>query len=136
MSCPIASLSREVLIHGYGWLGHLRMGGRVLAATIELPWFDNHRNHSCIPCGIYTVKPYHSSHLGECFAFEDAQTKPRTAIRMHAANFPTQLRGCIAVGKYHGLLNDRIAVLDSRKTLAQLLGEFKSGMAICIQEVS
>lgn len=56
-----------------------------------------HPGHPCIPAGKYLVKLTLSPHMG--FITPELQNVPgRTAIRIHPANFPSELLGCTAVG--------------------------------------
>ncbi|MDR6237135.1 DUF5675 family protein [Aureibacter tunicatorum] len=90
-------------------------------ATLELPWFRNRRNISCIPVGEYPLRPYVSNAYGICL--EVAEVPERDLIRIHSANYVNQLRGCIAVGKSYADINkDGITdITFSRQTLRNLL---------------
>lgn len=122
----LLTLQRLMEMKGYCVLGRIMEGDKEVCKTLERPWQDNMVNISCIPTGIYNVSKYESRHCGKCFRFEDEETKPRTLIRIHAANFPTQVQGCIAVGDDYGLLDGRPAVVNSRKTLTMLLDKYDS----------
>lgn len=71
--------------------------------TLELPWLDNRRGVSCIPTGIYKVRPHISAaypgadnnHPG---AYELLKVPGRTAILIHVGNFLHDIKGCIALG--------------------------------------
>jgi len=63
--------------------------------TIELPWLDNMRNHSCIPEGRYELEPRFTTKRKD--HFEVLKVPGRDGILVHTANDAlTQLRGCIA----------------------------------------
>ena len=94
------------------------LSGTTLCKTLELPNRENQRNISRIPAGCYSVRPYHSSRFGECFAFDDSETHPRTAIRIHQGNTAKDTSGCVLVGKTFG----EASVLTSRETLLNLRG--------------
>lgn len=63
--------------------------------TIELPWLDNMRNHSCIPEGRYKLqKRFTAKHKGHLLVLD---VPGRDGILIHPANNAlTELRGCIA----------------------------------------
>ena len=79
---------------------------QVICFTIELPWHDNEAQKSCIPATIIgstrARKPYRvtwtfSPHFGKK-TFELVDVVGRSKIRIHAANYISQLLGCIAPG--------------------------------------
>lgn len=66
--------------------------------TLELPWKNNETNVSCIPLGTYDVSyTFSSGILG--WTYEIKNVTARTGIRIHSANYFSQLKGCIALGK-------------------------------------
>jgi hypothetical protein len=89
--------------------------------TLELPWRDNKRNISCIPGGTYIVKWRYSEKYK--FHFHVTGVKDRTYILIHAGNFYSDLKGCIAVGdSFKDINKDGIKdILNSRKTLVKFL---------------
>ena len=64
--------------------------------TLELPWINNEPRISCIPAGVYRVKPHNSPSLGFVYHLQDV--KGRTWIYIHKGNFTRQIEGCILVG--------------------------------------
>lgn len=89
--------------------------------TLELSWKDNKRNVSCIPRGEYLVTTRFSEKHGEHFIINDVQD--RDFILIHSANFYSQLRGCVAVGKRYADINKdgELDVTSSRDTIETLL---------------
>lgn len=87
--------------------------------TVERPWLDNAPNISCIPQNTYICKRVNSPRFGN--TFEVTNVPNRTHILIHAANFPHELQGCIAVGTE--LMADKVAVASSRKALNKLYEE-------------
>lgn len=88
--------------------------------TLERPWKNNQSNISCIPKGVYEVKWTFSPRFMK-YTYEIIGVQNRTGIRIHTANWWSQLNGCIALGDSFGNLNhDKQAdLLNSKKTLAQ-----------------
>lgn len=89
--------------------------------TLELSWKDNKSKVSCIPKGVYNAKKEYSASFSEEL-YELKDVPGRSEIKIHAANYYTQLKGCIGVGdRYSELNNDGyLDVLNSRKTLRKL----------------
>lgn len=89
--------------------------------TLELPWKENARNVSCIPCGDYPAIAYASPSKGDVLLLKDVIN--RTFIEIHAGNFTSQIRGCILVGDgLKDINHDGIPdVTNSRNTLKRLL---------------
>lgn len=119
-------------------LGNLTVGD-VTFATVERPWIEspNHRGglnrKSCVPKGIYTLRPHHSANFPNTYALVnpdlDVFYQPgdipkgksgRTAILIHVGNFVRNVIGCIAIGKEHGTLGGEPAVLRSVLAMREL----------------
>ena len=73
--------------------------------TLEPPWLNNAIGKSCIPAGIYTVKPRQSAKYGNHFIIEG--TSPREWVLFHVGNYigsknpktgTPDSTGCILVG--------------------------------------
>ena len=63
---------------------------------LERPWVNNERNVSCIPEGLYLVKP---DMEGRYTGYPELQNVyGRTEIIIHPANRVNQLEGCLAPG--------------------------------------
>lgn len=86
--------------------------------TLELGWKDNKSKVSCIAKGKYTAKKEYSNSFKEDL-FELKNVPGRSEIKIHSANYYTQLKGCIGIGDtYSDLNNDGyLDVLNSRTTL-------------------
>lgn len=89
--------------------------------TLELSWKDNKRNISCIPRGEYHCVLRFSEKHGEHFRIQDVEE--RDFILIHSANYHTQIRGCIAVGRAYADINgdNELDVTSSRDTIEDLL---------------
>lgn len=109
----------------------------LVGVSMEPKWDGNKKGASCIPVGNYKLVPHNSSKYGSVVAFvnpdlqvyhweEDipAELKgiARSVCLIHAANWPQELRGCVAVGK---AVNDfgkpkGVGINSSRPTLNTL----------------
>lgn len=79
-----------------GTLGQLYLpDGRVLY-TVEREWDGNKPNVSCVPEGVYLVEKFNGAKFKNVFQIMDVPG--RTFILFHAANYPSELEGCIAPG--------------------------------------
>jgi len=79
--------------------------GRLIfhANSLERGWVGNQANESCIPAGeydcVYTRSPSFSEKRGtDVFTYAVLKVPARSGIRIHSANFYSQLLGCIALG--------------------------------------
>lgn len=92
--------------------------------TLELPWEDNTRNISCIPCAEYVVEIDESPRFGPSYHVRDVPG--RTHIIFHRGNWAgrksmahlqSNVEGCILVGHDRGTIPphlDQLAVKNSR----------------------
>jgi len=95
--------------HPKGTLGVIDYSGERFY-TIERPWKDNAVSVSCIPENVYEMSWRESPRFGATWHVQDVQN--RTYILIHAANYATDVEGCIGLGM--GLMGDRVAVSNSR----------------------
>lgn len=86
--------------------------------TVERPWLDNKEDVSCIPTGIYVCKWTHSPRLDK-FTYEVQNVEGRSGIRIHSANYPEEVLGCIALGHVHGLNAGRWGVFGSKDAVRE-----------------
>jgi len=86
--------------------------GKILH-TLERPWMMNRTGISCIPAGKYRAIWTRSPKLGR-YTYELIGVPGRFAIRVHPANWPQELEGCIALGLKRGLH----MISESRAALA------------------
>ena len=89
--------------------------------TLELSWKDNQSNISCIPTGQYKVQKRRSEKYNEHFHITNVPN--RDYILIHPANYVSQLKGCVAVGRDLADINgDNIMdVTSSKDTMRSLL---------------
>ena len=76
-------------------MGRLLFAGRHVY-TIERPWLQNIPYESCIPDGVYDLRPFSGARFQD--VWEVCDVPGRSAILIHAANWPHELHGCIAPG--------------------------------------
>lgn len=84
--------------------------GTFVCKTLELPWKDNANSISCFVPGKYLCKhtkskSFSEAHGKDIFTYEITGVPGRSGIRIHSANFVSELRGCIALGDAHKDLN-------------------------------
>jgi hypothetical protein len=89
--------------------------------TLELPWFNNRKQMSCIPAGIYTSYLHHSPKFGNCISIPNVPG--RSEILLHVGNFVSDTKGCILVGKARTVLHgmQTATVHNSKIALRELL---------------
>ena len=97
-------------------IGELFINGERICDTLERPYFNNQRNISCIPEGIYPVR----LRLARESASRDylhllVQDVPdRDFILVHRGNFPSQTQGCVLVGlgTQQDVVNNSVLAMD------------------------
>ena len=88
--------------------------------TVERPWVGNLPTVSCIPAGVYTLRrDYYNTGCYE--AFEICDVPGRSRILIHIGNTIRDVKGCVAVGKDLGWVNNLWAVTDSRYTFNRFM---------------
>lgn len=122
------TVRRFRLIDG-GVLGKLTIGNYSFY-TVEKPWRANRPFSSCVPEGIYAVQPHYSPKFKECYIFWGgtvgrAESDLNEGIKrykclIHVANWPSQVQGCIGVGK--NIFEDGSGVASSRQALSEIRG--------------
>jgi|SRR5581483_3108500 len=111
--------------------GTLTVDGAFECYTMELPWLDNAHDISCIPPGTYGVVVTYSPHM-QRYTPELVGVPDRADIRIHSANYPSEILGCIAVGYIKGdneILNSRLAFDD---LLPKIKAALSSGDTVSI----
>lgn len=110
-----------------GTFGELSIDGRFFCYTVEKPWNDNIRSHSCFPNGVYELQPHDSPKYGKCFCVVGEHLKhtlseciadtDRWGCLIHTANKAEEVKGCIGLGETLGALGHKWAVMNSRETV-------------------
>lgn len=77
------------------WENPVGVTRHLFIRSIELPWRDNASRVSCIPKGEYRMR-WSWSPAFKRMLWEVMHVQDRYGIRIHAANYTRQLRGCIA----------------------------------------
>ena len=81
-------------------IGELFINGERICDTLERPYFNNLRNISCIPEGVYPVRlrlPRESA-TRDYIHLLVQDVPDRDWILFHRGNYPYQSQGCILVG--------------------------------------
>lgn len=88
--------------------------------TLEPAWLNNAIGKSCIPAGVYNVKPRYNTKYSNHFIIEG--TEPRTYVLLHVGNYRKNSTGCILVGNAFVDLNKdgEIDISASTITLERL----------------
>jgi len=110
-----------------GTYGRLEVVGHDLRVwTLERSWQSNEPFVSCVPMGTYNLQWHDSTKFGRTVALQGGSVSHfpdgkavRSSILFHAANWPNELQGCIAVG--HGLKMSGPTLYDSKDALAALM---------------
>lgn len=82
---------------GYGILGELTFTLQSENSTRSYKYFTLENDNYKIPEGRFEIKYTYSPRFGRKMPLIDVPG--RKGIRIHAANYPWQLRGCVAIGK-------------------------------------
>ena len=128
---PELYLKRAVEVSGSGTFGIITEDDKTICFTLELPDLDNERNISCIPCGVYNVERHVSPSKGLCFEVEGVND--RDDILIHKGNWCADSQGCIIVGRYSGMIQGKLGVGTSKKTMDMLLDRYKKGFTLVIE---
>ena len=126
---PDVTLSREAYTQ-WGAFGRLRVGG-FECWTVERPWLNNTPNVSCIPCGVYVMKPtmhYGGDGVGgrpDYKCYEITEVPNRSLIHVHIGNYAKDVKGCIAVGGLPQWFSDKhtLGVPGSAATFGRFMQE-------------
>lgn len=130
----VISIIRDRQETNGGTFGRMFYDGDLFCVTVERGWRSNEKSVSCIPPGEYELVPFNSARFGSVVAFRNPALgvwvnesdipkglAGRSACLIHAANWPHELHGCVAVGREvkdippHGM-----GVTSSRPTLNKL----------------
>lgn len=113
---PVVTITRTS-DNGIQTLGDLNFGS-FNCKTIERPWKNNQHNISCIPKGTYhCTYTFSLTHLG--WTYQVNNVPNRSGIRIHSANYYTDLEGCIGLGSgYEDINKDgQLDAINSKLTV-------------------
>lgn len=132
-----------------GEYGTLYLDGKLFCFTCEQRWNDNKLASSCIPVGPYELRPYDSPAHGKTVVFHNPAlniystpelipkgVKGRSLCEIHNANWPFQLKGCIAVGReLISIAPNGLGVTSSVATFKELIGKLgdRSGLKAIVR---
>jgi hypothetical protein len=100
--------------------GEMSVNGRFIAHTLELPWRNNQSYVSSIPAREYPGFLRYDKTDGWRIQLVDVPN--RTGVQIHVGNYPTQIEGCVLVGKR--VINARNEITDSALAYAELKSAF------------
>ena len=88
--------------------------------TLERPWKNNQPNISCIPKGTYDVKWTFSPKFLK-YTYEIIAVPRRSGIRIHSANFFSDLFGCVALGNGYKDINGdgKLDIINSKLSIQE-----------------
>jgi hypothetical protein len=93
------------------------------AVTLEPPENGNRTKVSCIPEGSYICERIISSKYGNTFEVTDVNH--RSNILFHWGNWVKDTEGCILLGTFYDILNDKPAIAISKKAFRKFLYRLK-----------
>jgi len=92
--------------------------------SLELPWFNNARNASCIPSGSYLCEYLSKSASGKYRnVYHVTDVPDRSGILIHNGNVARHTKGCILLGTKSGKLYSQPAVLNSRTAMRSFIDD-------------
>lgn len=88
--------------------------------TLELAWNNNTPQISCVPSGIYPIVLEYSPSF-KMDLWELKEVPNRSEVKIHSANYNSQLLGCVGLGKEHtDINNDGFRdIISSKDTLGK-----------------
>ena len=119
-SAPIVTIIRKgTKKETTGILTASNAGASFACKTVERPWLNNANSISCIPKGTYQVRWTLSPKFMK-YTYQVMDVPGRSGIRIHSANFYSQLEGCIALGDALVDVNGdgELDTINSKKTIA------------------
>jgi len=84
-----------------GMVGELYANGKFVCYTLELAWFWNMKNKSCVPKGKYSAFIRHD-HKDKWRIELIGVPGNREHVQIHMGNYPRDILGCVLVGTKYG----------------------------------
>ena len=122
---------KRIIFSDKSTIGNLSVGNEIECFTLELPWKNNQKDVSCIPTGRYKVVMEYSQRFDRVLP-ELKKVPNRDEIKIHIANFPEELRGCIAVGQAAGADNLGRSRLAFEALFVKIAGAVDDGEEVWI----
>lgn len=122
-----------------GTFGRITLPSGKQLFTCEQPWNGNATGKSCIPEGIYSMamrdSPVVERSSGGKFTrgWEVLDVPGRTFIMFHPANWPHELKGCIAPGVNYAVMRNKQGVTSSRDAFTDLMDELNDNETWLLQ---
>jgi len=103
----------------YGTFGKLFLNPKEYWFTVERPWMKNERNISCFPIGEYDLELgtfyRNTKDTSDDYSVYNVLAVPgRSLIKIHIANTPSDVKGCVGIGMTLGFIKNQWAVTNSR----------------------
>lgn len=98
--------------------------GLEIAKTLELPFFNNINDLSCIPFGEYKCK---KDNTGKYKYWKILDVDGRQAVEFHNGNYVTDSEGCILLGQSWAIMSNaktnqmELSVTSSKDTFKRIL---------------
>jgi hypothetical protein len=106
----------------FGTCGILTVNGGVICQTLERNWYNNRPNVSCIPEGLYKVKP--DDFRGNYSNYRLEDVAGRTFIEIHKGNKLDHTKGCLLTATKIILKDNEPFCLGSNEAFASLMKAF------------
>lgn len=105
-------------------IGVIKVRGRILCYSLELPWRDNATDISCIPTGIYMCERFSSKDNPNTFVVLNVPN--RTGVLIHTGVTHKHTKGCIIPGTGLSWHNNDRAILSSSNAMKIILNAYKN----------
>jgi hypothetical protein len=102
-------------------IGVLKLNGKQVGRTLELPWKNNEQGVSRIPAGSYSASIRNDGNKGWRIQLKDVPD--RGFIQIHIGNYGQEIEGCILVGQDTATNNGKCLVTNSGDTLSRISQE-------------
>lgn len=138
MKTPIVTLYRY-LQNSNGTFGAVWINDWPVCYSYELPWKENKKAVSCVPCGEYDASLFQSPKHGLVYKLEGVPG--RGDVEFHIGNDAEDTLGCPLVGQRHGKVwktrrNPTYGVVNSRAGFHDFMFELGKVKKIKVKIVS
>jgi hypothetical protein len=100
-----------------GIVGELFVNGSFVCYTLELAWFWNEKDKSCVPPGSYRGF-LRTDHKDKWRIQIEGVPGGREGVQIHVGNFPKDIKGCVLVGNSYSpdAVHDSAAAYEKLKS--------------------